>query len=217
MTVYLHNAAAYARLGVVVEQRKKGSLVQPLDLAPQERACVEFALPTQRRGYLECPPIVLATYYPLGLVRAWSRRMPLALRCLVYPRPALASALPASAAGGMQPRSTAAGSGSDDFAGLREYHYGDSPRHIHWKAVARGEGLVTKLFAGEHADLVWLEWDALPDRDAETRLSILCRLVLDAEAAGWRYGLRLPALTLAPGRGGAHRHACLGALALFDA
>jgi uncharacterized protein (DUF58 family) len=104
----------------------------------------------------------------------------------------------------------------DDFAGLREYHYGDSPRHIHWKAVARGEGLVTKQFAGEHGGIVWLEWEALPGHDVETRLSVLCRWVLDAEAAGWRYGLRLPALTLPPASGAAHRHACLQALALFD-
>lgn len=214
VTVCLRNAAAYARLGVVVEQQKRP--VAPLDLASQGRGCVELALPTQRRGYLACPPIVLATYYPLGLVRAWSRRVSLPVRCLVYPRPAPPQALPASTAGSNERQATPAGAGNDDFAGLRDYRYGDSPRHIHWKAVARGEGLVTKQFAGEQGGSVWLEWDALSGRDVETRLSILCRWVLDAEATGWRYGLRLPALTLAPARGAAHQHACLQALALFD-
>ncbi len=214
ITVCLRNTAAYARLGVVVEQQKRP--VPPLDLAPHARGRVELALPTQRRGYLECPPIVLATYYPLGLVRAWSRRVPLATGCLVYPRPAPALPLPVGDAGGGEPLPTPAGAGSDDFAGLREYRYGDSPRHVHWKAVARGEEWVTKQFAGEHAGVVWLEWAALAAHDTETRLSILCRWVLDAEDGGWRYGLRLPALTLAPARGAAHRHACLQALALFD-
>lgn len=215
-TLCLRNTAAYARLGVVVEQQKRP--VPPLDLPPQARGCVELALPTQRRGYVDWPPIVLATYYPLGLVRAWSRRVPLAARCLVYPRPAsVAMTLPIGDGGGGEPQPVPVGAGSDDFAGLREYRYGDSPRHVHWKAVARGEEWVTKQFAGEQGGVVWLDWATLAGHDTETRLSILCRWVLDAEDNGWRYGLRLPAATLAPARGPAHRHACLQALALFDA
>ncbi len=214
ITVCLRNNATYARLGVVVEQEKRP--VAPLDLAPQARGCVELTLPTTRRGYLDCPPVVLATYYPLGLVRAWSRRVALERRCLVYPRPAPPRPLPAGAGGNTQQQRAAAGVGADDFAGLREYRFGDSPRHVHWKAVARGEGLVTKQFAGEHDGVVWLEWDALAGHETEARLSMLCRWVLDAEAAGWRYGLRLPALTLAPAHGAAHRHACLQALALHE-
>lgn len=215
ITVCLRNPAAHARLGVVVEQQKR-PVAPPLDLAPQARGCVELTLPTQRRGYVDSPPIVVATCYPLGLVRAWSRRVPLAARCLVYPRPAPAQPLPAGSTGDTE-QLAAAGAGSDDFAGLREYHYGDPPQHVHWKAVARGQEWVTKQFAGEQGGVVWLDWATLGGRDTETRLSILCRWVLDAEAAGWRYGLRLPALTLAPARGVAHRHACLQALALFEA
>ena len=40
------------------------------------------------------------------------------------------------------------GRGSDDFASLRPYHAGDSLRHVHWKALAREQGLVTKQFGG---------------------------------------------------------------------
>jgi len=51
--------------------------------------------------------------------------------------------------------------------------------------------------------------------DVETRLSQLCRWVLDAEQAGQRYGLRLPGTTLTPDHGPAHQQACLAALAAF--
>jgi uncharacterized protein (DUF58 family) len=41
--------------------------------------------------------------------------------------------------------------------------------------------------------------------------------VLDAQAAGMSYGLRLPGVTLPVATGDAHRERCLQALALFDA
>ncbi|MEM8863731.1 MAG: DUF58 domain-containing protein, partial [Chloroflexota bacterium] len=41
-----------------------------------------------------------------------------------------------------------AGSGNE-FLSLRPYRYGDSPRHIHWRSVARTGRLVSKEFADE--------------------------------------------------------------------
>jgi uncharacterized protein (DUF58 family) len=40
--------------------------------------------------------------------------------------------------------------------------------------------------------------------------------VLAADRAGAHYGLRLPGVEIAPGRGDAHRSACLQALALHQ-
>ena len=37
----------------------------------------------------------------------------------------------------------------DDFAGVRAYVPGESQRHIDWRAVARGQPLMTKQFAAE--------------------------------------------------------------------
>ncbi len=51
--------------------------------------------------------------------------------------------------------------------------------------------------------------------DMERRLSRLTRWVLDAEAAGVAYGLRLDETVLGPAVGDDHRDACLKALALF--
>jgi len=63
---------------------------------------------------------------------------------------------------------------------------------------------------------LWLDWDSLPHSDTETRLSQLCRWVLDAEAGSCRYGLRLPGQHIPLNRGDAHKHLCLQALALYE-
>ena len=88
-------------------------------------------------------------------------------------------------------------------------------RHVAWKAAAREHGLLTKQFTGQAQTSLWLEWDLLARMDTEARLSLLCRWVLDAEAAGCLYGLRLPGFALPPQCGEAHQRQCLEALALF--
>jgi uncharacterized protein (DUF58 family) len=169
--------------------------------------------PAARRGVLRPGKLRLATLFPLGLFRAWSWAAP-DLSCLVYPAPEEGNVpLPPGAgesAGGSRLRR-----GQDDFGGLREYRPGDSPRHVAWKAAARGERLLTKEFAGEAGRLLWLDWHDLAALDAEARLSRLTRWVLDADGAGLAYGLRLPGQEFGPAQGEAHRRACLTALALF--
>ena len=109
------------------------------------------------------------------------------------------------------------GSGQEDFSGLRSYHPGDSPQHIAWKAVARGQGLLTKQFSGRADAELWLDWHMLPSTlDVESRLSRLARWAIDAHDAGLSCGLRLPALALPPAPGDAQLSRCLEALALFD-
>jgi uncharacterized protein (DUF58 family) len=78
--------------------------------------------------------------------------------------------------------------------------------------------MLTKQFAGEAVAELWLNLDDLPaGMGLEARLSRLAGWVLAAERGNAHYGLRLPGLELAPGRGDQHRSACLEALALFDA
>jgi uncharacterized protein (DUF58 family) len=105
--------------------------------------------------------------------------------------------------------------GSDDFHGFRAYHPGDSPRHIHWKALARELPLLTKKFTASETPELWLDWSLLPMMDNEARLRSLCRLVLEAQHGGQAYGLRLPGTEIMPARGALHQHRCLEALALF--
>lgn len=192
---------------------------EPVEVDVDARASrvTPLGYPTTRRGWLPMPRVTIETTWPLGLVRAWSYAVP-ELDCLVYPAPA-AKAPPLPWSGDSARGTTRDGRGADDFSGLRKHQVADAPRHVAWKAVARQQDgpLLTKLFAGASAQQIWLDWNALPTTtDGEQRLSILARWMLDADAAGLAWGLRLPAVQLAPDNGPAQLAAGLRALALHD-
>jgi uncharacterized protein (DUF58 family) len=185
------------------------------DVPAHGAATVVLMLPAERRGWFRVPRVTVETHYPVGLLRAWSYVLPDAA-ALVYPRPE-ESALPPPAAVPDRGDAAMAGTGNDDYWGLRPYQPSDSPRHIAWKATARGETLLTKVFVGRGAQELWLDWNALPASvGVERRLSLLTHQVLAAEDANVAYGLRLPGRALEPALGESHRDACLKALALFD-
>lgn len=209
--VRIDNAGGVPRHGVALSH--PGSATVFTDLAPGARAEPALAVPAPRRGRLRPQRVTVHTRYPLGLMRAWSY-VHLDVSCLVYPKPEPGHPpLPVTRDHAGEGREH--GAGADDFAGLRDYRTGDSPRHIAWKAAAQERGTLTKQFSGRAADEVWLDWDALADADPERRLSRLTRWVLDAEAAGATYGLSIPGARLDPDRGPRHQAACLEALALY--
>jgi len=185
------------------------------DVPANHAVLASIDIPAPRRGRLHPGRLTVSTRYPLGLYRAWSH-LDLDVECIVYPLPA--------PPGMPLPRDEAAagegalyGQGQEDFTGLRQYHPGDSPRHIAWKAAARGQSLLTKQFSGRADAQLWLDWRQLPATlDVESKLSQLARWVLDAHACGISYGLRCPGTTLPLATGDAHRDRCLEALALFD-
>ncbi len=178
-------------------------------------ADLTLSLPATRRGVLRPGRLRLLTRFPLGLFQAWSW-VEFDESCLVYPRPNGDQALPVDGGDGIASGGRSRRSGSEDYAGLRGYTRGDSPRRLAWKAMARRDGEpVVKQFAGQTSPERWLDWDQLPSLGPEQRLSQLCRWVLEAEADGRDYGLRLPSVECPPESGFAHRRRCLEALALF--
>ena len=172
---------------------------------------------TTRRGWQGMPRVTLQTRFPLGLWRAWSYWTP-DLSAMVYPRPAETGIPMPQAEGHGRDHRAERIRGSEDFAGLRAYAPGDPVRHIAWRAMARNpEGRVmTKLFDGGLSGEAWLTLEAALAHTGhfEGALSLMARWVLDGEADTMVYGLELPGVRIAPGRGPAHRAACLEALAL---
>lgn len=188
-----------------------------VDIGPHASTVATLNCPADRRGWLPMPRVTLETTWPLGLVRAWSYAAP-DQACLVYPTPAH-KAPPLPWRGDSNRGSARDGRGVDDFSGLRNHQVADPPRHVAWKAAARQfDGpLLTKLFSGAAAQQLWLDWYELPDViDSEQRLCILARWMIDADAAGLAWGLRLPALRLPPDNGPEQLVAGLRALALHD-
>lgn len=176
----------------------------------REEACLD--LPTHRRGWLPVPRLRLATRYPLGLAVAWCWFWP-EQRLLVYPAAeANAPPLPADAGDGRRSRRDPLGS---ELHHLRDYRPGDPLRQIAWKSSARNDRLLVREYESTRGSEVVLDWHALEGLPVEARIRRLTRWVLEAERAGTRYLLVLPARSVGPSHGPEHRHACLRALALM--
>lgn len=160
--------------------------------------------------------ILVRSVYPLGLFTAqavmetsWVRR--------VHPKPAGDLPLP-SPDRGLQGDAAVVvtartQTGGDDFAGLREWRAGDSPRHIDWRSAARGGPLMVKSWSSGAQGVIVLDWSALKHEDA-ARASQIARWIEICEEEGRPYELRLPEATIRASLGPAHRRRCLDALAM---
>ena len=169
---------------------------------------------TSARGWIALERVRLTSTFPLGILRAWAYFED-DTRCLVYPRPDGALPLPVSGASAAAARAGTQ-QGNDDFAGFRPYQPGDPIRAIAWKSLAREDTVLVKRFTSGAAARLLLRWDDCAAlADTESRLCQLTAWVVDAERLGLEYGLELPRAAVAPGRGRAHRHECLRALALY--
>ncbi len=203
-----------ARLAAGQGRGRENDPVVHFGLAADSVKRIELPAIASRRGWYSPGHVVIATRFPFGLFRAWSR-IDLRLRCLVYPRPAGEQAPPEHLPEDPGEQGTR-GKGEDEFSGLRDYRQGDSARRVHWKAVARDQGVPVKVFSGAASGVTVLRWQDVTGGDTEARLSQLCRWVLDSHAQGLRYGLCLPGVDIPTDSGEAHRRRCLEALALYE-
>ena len=108
----------------------------------------EYEVLVDRRGVHEFPALDLATRAPFGFFRR-SRKLPVPTRALAYPevRPLRRLDLLDRQVAPQVTRQRA-GLGYEAI-GVRPYRTGDSPRHIHWRSVARRGMLISKEFADE--------------------------------------------------------------------
>ncbi len=189
-------------------------MLQGADLIEDEEIQVRLYVETFKRGRLNPGRMMIRTYYPVGLFRAWSW-VDLDMTSIVYPRPIPAGVIPSSASSNNEGELIHR-EGVDDFYGLRDYQDGDPLKHVAWKSYARSGELLTKQFAAYADRRVWLDWNLFPGLDAEGRLSRLCYWALQVADTSDEYGLRLPGIEIPPDRGMAHREKILKALALFE-
>lgn len=209
----LENPRRTLRCGVALQWRDREPTYA--DIPANGSVSVSLTVPAEKRGWLRPGHIRVLTRFPLGLFQSWSW-VAFETAALVYPQPRGRQPLPAALAGQSGSGLNELGSGSEDYAGFRQYAPGDSPRRIAWKAATRTEQLLVKRFIDQARPELWLDWWRVGIEAQEPRLEQLCQWMLKAENDGHEYGLRLPGLKLPPSRGEPHRRRCLEALALFD-
>ncbi len=209
----LANTAALPRLGI--SARIDGQPEAAADLAPGAQQVVALALSAPSRGIVHIERIRIATTHPFGIFRAWTW-LHVSAQMLVYPAPEGPLTIPAghSPQQGLHARR---GAGVDEWADLRPFRDGDSPRQVDWKAYARGAPLLVKQYHALGTEQHRLEYAAVRLPGVEARLGQLARWIVDADARGERYALELPGTSIAADGGPAHRDRCLSALARFPA
>lgn len=184
-----------------------------VSLVDDDRITIPMHMAVDKRGWFNPGRLLLESTYPLGLLRCWTW-IDLDLSALVYPRPLGSAELPGLATD--TPDGAAAMVvGNDDFYGVRDYRKGDSLRQVHWKGVAKGQGVLTKQYTAYADRSVWLDWELFPGKGIEQRLSHLCYWVLEFDRRREEYGLRLPGVLIEPNVGEKHRDRVLKELALF--
>ena len=214
--IAVSNRSKSPRYGIRLYTESGMSEIQ--DFVPGESKTLVLPVPTDQRGWIAMNRFGIRTLFPFELFRSWAW-LHMDLSGIVYPAPAehAPQPPPTQAAQGHRQHDAR---GEEDFAGLRKFVVGDSPRHVAWKAYARSGQILSKQFAGADTSSQWFDYDQVPvdplQADGiELRLSILTRWIIAADRTQQDYGLRLPGRTFPPAHGQEHRRQCLRALALF--
>ena len=184
-----------------------------VNLVDEDSVIVQLHLAVDKRGWFSPGCLLLESTYPLGLLRCWTL-IDLELYALVYPRPLASTDLPGLTTN-TPDGAAAVVDGNDDFYGFRGYRKGDSLSQVHWKGLAKQQGLLTKQYSAYADCSVWLDWDMFAGLDMEQRLSHLCYWLLEFDRRGQEYGLRLPTGVVEPALGEKHRDRVLKKLALY--
>lgn len=190
-----------------------GSIMQWVEVFESEAATVKLFVPARHRGWLNPGRLLIETYFPLGLLRAWTW-IDLDASGLVYPRP-LFDEPPEPTSNQRDDGALIDPRGSDDFNDMRGYRAGDPVRHIVWRSYARSDDLVVKEYASFLDPRFMLRWEQVTG-DVETRLGKLTGRALTAARRGREFGLVIPGVEISPGVGDVHLERVLKSLALHE-
>ena len=175
-----------------------------------------FSLTTKQRGYIKIPMITISSTFPFGLFRAWSL-VKLSSKNIVYPQ-ALAYDADMLGQSNNQNQSEGTQKGNDEFFGLSQYIQGSSLKKVHWKMVAKEQGMYLKDFVeGGRTLKKWFDIQDFPvNVPFEKRLNFLCYLIQQAHAESMAYGLKLYHDKTELATGYQHYQHCLSLLALAE-
>lgn len=187
-------------------------LKQWVEIFDTEAAVVRLYVKADARGWLNPGRLLVETYYPLGLLRAWTW-VDINARALVYPQPIFQD-IPNASSGRRDDGELLDPLGSDDFVDIKGYVPGDPIKNIIWRSYARSDEVMVKRYASYVEPRLWFDFHDMQG-DTEEKLSRLTGLALQAKRSEREFGMRLPNQEVAPGTGEAHLESVLRELALY--
>jgi uncharacterized protein (DUF58 family) len=186
---------------------------QWVEIFDDEASVVNLYVNAEARGWLTPGRLLVETYYPLGLLRAWTW-VDINARGLVFHKPIFQDVPNTRSSKHRDDGVLIDPLGSDDFVDIRQYVQGDPIKNILWRSYARSDELVVKHYASYVEPRLWFDFDDLQGQ-LEEKLSRLTGLALQATRGDREFGVRLPDLNISPGQGPAHLDSVLRELALY--
>jgi uncharacterized protein (DUF58 family) len=184
----------------------------PENLNPSEMSkAIKIDVLAWKRGAYTLPEVVIETFFPLGIFRAW-KIFRLHGEIVVYPKPkGLTSLLPRPYDTGDAEMGLHAGP-DGDFGELKPYRAGESYHQIAWKHYARTGDLYTKLHWGSEDKHYLIPWRA-QGKNFESGLSQMSAWVQQAVEENASFEMETPDQVIEAGRGFDHARLCWRALA----
>jgi len=149
-------------------------------------------LPFRERGRSEIRNMYVSSVFPFNFFIRF-RTMPGVFEAIVFPR-AKKCESPGSFEKGRRSRgeqSTNKTGYEADIISLRDYIEGDPLKYIHWKATAKTGRLKTKELSSLSHQPVVIDFDALPLKDLEEKISCVTYIILKLLKRNIPVGLRI--------------------------
>lgn len=177
----------------------------------------DFILPVLVRGPLRLSDWKVICFDHLGLWQASAILPTDELTALVYPALEISPPVPTSLSAHGQEDSHKRSKGQEDFAGVRPYASGDTPRLISWKHVARTGTLMTREFDAPNGQAIHIDWQATSNaQHTEKRLSRMAAWIQQARQDDQAFAFTLPNQVLALAKGEKQVNTALQALANYQ-
>ena len=193
-----------------------------VSLSPESSESISLPFSNNQRGFVASPRLVVASVYPMGILRAWSV-IDLDQPVLLYPKPVF----------GVSPNDQVLLDGSDDadkeepkapelggsdFYEISPYRRGDALNRIDWKRLAKTGEKVTKTFGNQTISVDReLNFELFRHLPLEHAISAMTGWVVEWSQAGLPFKFQLGDVEIEcfGGEGSLEVARCLEALALF--
>jgi uncharacterized protein (DUF58 family) len=169
-----------------------------------------FDFKTNSWGKKQVTKFKISTRFPFGFFYVW-RYFKCPTEYYIFPKPIGEENLPDSINKGENEGHSRQKLG-DDFSEHRKFTFGDSMKHIDWKAYARGRSLLTKKFEEGQKNVYEIDFD-LAKGNREKRFHQLSQWVHQCEKQQLSYSLKIGPIKIPTSYGERHKSNCLKMLA----